>query len=352
MFSSRLPEAIQHHQNFANDSWSPKKPERTSSITWAVAYNVVGPALPQALRVIRYRYESLEDVYSLTCGSVPHAPSTDFCAISQKDRASRTSVLTAEEPRRPRRAAYRIMLYCNIFSANHGDGLDEDGIRHVQRQRTAVLWEYSTDKLLQLYAVVRYFRGILEDTCVGYPNRERLPMDRFQCSSCSCLPESGIVNVLSTLGPDGVKRVWDERAYDSLADEIAKKKLRLPWDEDLDYPLFTGYSSLPLGNIWTMRNAKPPNDEEPASKFILDIFSSGGNDTYWHRAPLYPGHLLKGKFGQTATFQKYLFDVIYTHARDNHDESFGPWIANVFRVPKTTEWEGWTKDKSYCLVWL
>ncbi|KAJ6460528.1 hypothetical protein C8R45DRAFT_1108942 [Mycena sanguinolenta] len=38
------------------------------SITRAVAYNIVGPALPQALRVIRYPYDdykSPEDIYSL-----------------------------------------------------------------------------------------------------------------------------------------------------------------------------------------------------------------------------------------------------------------------------------------------
>ncbi|KAJ6459882.1 hypothetical protein C8R45DRAFT_1030066 [Mycena sanguinolenta] len=243
------------------------------SITWAVAYNVVGPVLPQALS-----------------GGREEADPAVLAMESPED--DRTSVIIP------------------------GEKKSEDSIRHVQQQRTAVLQEYSTDELLQLYAVVRFFRGILEDPCVGYPN------------------QLGIVNVLSTLGPDGVKRVWEERAYDSLADEIAKKKV--DWDEDLDYPLFTGYFSLPLGNIWTVRNVKSPNDEEPASKFILDIII-GGNDTCsqcatlgglsllteanWHRAPLYPSHLLKGKLMQTTTFQKSLFDALYTHARHNRNSS-------------------------------
>ncbi|KAF7336517.1 hypothetical protein MSAN_02283700 [Mycena sanguinolenta] len=355
------------------------------SITRAVAYNIVGPALPQALRVIRYPYHtadggdrqqddpgvlatecpedhdasviSPDEKKSLERNSKTIEALEDIFSLTQKDRTSRTSVLTTDESWRFRRAAYRIMLYCNIFPASHGDDLDEDSIRHVQRQRTAVLQEYPTDELLQLYAVFRFFRGILEDACDEDADNQ-----------------SSIVNVLLTMGPDGVKHVWDERTYHSLADEID-----FDWDEDLDYPLYRGYFSLPLDNIWTARKVKPPKDEEPASKFILDTII-GANDTCsqcaapgglsllteanWRRAPLYPGHLLKGKLQQTVTIQKSLFDMLHAHSRDNHDssdsdsryyftdENCGPWIASVFDVSKPTEWDGWTKDKSYCLTCL
>ncbi|KAF7353572.1 F-box domain-containing protein [Mycena sanguinolenta] len=177
--------------------------------------------------------------------------------------------------------------------------------------------------------------------------------------------QSNIVDVLLTMGPDGVKRAWDERAYVSLADEID-----LDWDEDLDYPLFAGYFSLPLENIWTVRKVTPPKDDEPGTRFILDTII-GANDlcsqcaapgglallteANWHRAPLYPGQLLKGKLNQTPTFQTFFFAALRSHARPDHrdggsacsdsdsdddeyplaeDESFSrqPWVARVFGV--------------------
>ncbi|KAJ6453918.1 hypothetical protein C8R45DRAFT_1082890 [Mycena sanguinolenta] len=224
--------------------------------------------------------------------------------------------------------------------SNHGNNVS---IRHVQRQRTAVLREYPTDELLQLYAVVRFFRGILEDTCVAYPNCERLPIDVFQCSSCSRLAESGIVNVFSTLGPDGVKRVWDERAYDSLAGEIAKKTSigTKTW-------IILFLLERCLLPVCSSRRPVPTHRSQfELAAFFSPKFSLITFVVDRHRTLLYPGHLLKGKLRQTATIQKYLLDAIYTHARDDCDEGYGPWIANVFAVPETTEWDGWTKDKSY-----
>jgi hypothetical protein len=40
--------------------------------------------------------------------------------------------------------------------------IDDDEIDLIQRQRTAILHEYPTDDLFQIYAVVRFFCGILE----------------------------------------------------------------------------------------------------------------------------------------------------------------------------------------------
>ena len=55
---------------------------------------------------------------------------------------------------------------------NEIDDLDTIGIQLIQRQRTAVLNNYPTSKLLQLYAVIRFFREILEGVYDGPDDRE------------------------------------------------------------------------------------------------------------------------------------------------------------------------------------
>ncbi|KAJ7249142.1 hypothetical protein B0H12DRAFT_708466 [Mycena haematopus] len=354
------------------------------SVTRSVAYNIVGPALPQALRVLRYPYDAPDgggpggrqrddpDTLATDCPE-EHSPSVitatekeqlqedstvitaleDVYSVTQKDRTSRTSVLTADESWRFRRAAYRIMLYCNLFPATDSDELDDDGIKHVQRQRTAVLQEYPTDELLQLYAVVRFFRDILEEVCDGELN------------------PSNMVNVLLAMGPNGLKRAWDDRSYGGIAEDLA-----FDWEEGDEFPLFAGYFSLPLDNIWTARKVKPPNDEEPATRFILDTII-GANDTCsqcaspgglalftqanWHRAVLNPIELLRGRLKQNSTLWTPLTAAVHAHLKDNPDHARhhwddyadnGPWIASVFDVSKTSEWNGWTKDQSYCLPCL
>ncbi|KAF8160443.1 hypothetical protein K438DRAFT_1859751 [Mycena galopus ATCC 62051] len=357
------------------------------SITRAVAYNMVGPALPQALRVIRYPYATPEDgnrredepaALATDCPE-EHSPSVittdekarlqdnakiigaleDIYSLTQKDRTSRVSVLTSEESWRFRRAAYRIMHYCTLFSVDHhdddfdGDGISDDVVKHVHRQRTAVLNEYSTHELLQLYAVMRFFRSILEDVTAGEDD------------------QSTRVDILLTSGPEGAKFAWEDRSYDSLDDDVS-----VQLDNDLEWPLYVGYFSVPLDNIWTARKVKPPKDEEPATKWILDEIR-GANDTCsqcaapggltllteanWHRMqPFYPLGFLKGRLQHTPTIRTTILDAVN---RCYVNEGFGPWIASVFdfaaaertRVSgaststvTTSEWDGWDRDKSYC----
>ncbi|KAJ6490825.1 hypothetical protein C8R45DRAFT_990998 [Mycena sanguinolenta] len=349
------------------------------SITRAVLYNIVGPALPQALRVIRFQYNPLHgaqddpDTLATRCpedhdltvitaiekqqlqqNSKLIASLEDIYSLTQKDRTSRISVLTADESWRFRRAAYRIMFYCTLFSAS-GDDVDEDEIKPIQRQRTAVLMEYPTDELFQLYSIVRFFRSILE-----------------HCNEEEANPPH-VVDVLLTLGPGGVKRAWDYRECQNLLDDID-----LDWDHDLAHPLYTGYFSVPLDKIWVTRKVKPPKDDEPATKYILDTII-GANDTCsqcaapggialltqanWHRALLFPAHLLKGRLKQDSAMLMHLSVAIQDCHDGSDDDSdsdiwedadanLGPWIARVFGVPKTSEWDGWTKDQSYCLSCL
>lgn len=115
----------------------------------------------------------LENIYSLTCvrlvlSAIRATRTHTSRQIRQKDRTSRRSVLTSEESWRFRRAVYRIMFYTRLFSGDRYDldeiaDLGEDGVKHIRLQRMAVLKEYSTDELRQIYAVVQFMRDILAE---------------------------------------------------------------------------------------------------------------------------------------------------------------------------------------------
>jgi hypothetical protein len=69
-------------------------------------------------------------------------------------------------------------------------------------------------------------------------------------------------------------RAWECRAHEYLEDDLGFA-LR---EEDEENALYKGYFSLPLENIWAARKMKPPKDDEPATKWILDTIN-GANDT-------------------------------------------------------------------------
>ncbi|KAK7013844.1 hypothetical protein R3P38DRAFT_2545889 [Favolaschia claudopus] len=362
-----------------------------NSITRAVAYNIVGPALPQALRVLRYPYgdDSQEDerdesksrkyheedahTMATTCPE-DHDPSViaarekmdlqqdaklvqkleDIYSLTCKDRTSKTSVLTSDESWRFRRAMYRIMFYCKLFpgsrySLEDIDELPPDAVKKIQHQRTAVLREYPTDELLQIYGVVRFMRDVLEEVC----DEDFSP--------------SNAVDVLLTLGPEIVLRVWQDRSYESHEDNLGFSL----FDSDDDIPLYQGYFSVPLQNIWTARKVTtPPKDDEPATKYILDTIV-GANDTCsqcptpggfklitagnWHRREFSPTQFLKNRLRQTMWISSPFLEAVnkmrrYEHEyEDPEEDSLARWYLAVFDTPgKPSEWDGWTKDKSYC----
>ncbi|KAJ7841758.1 hypothetical protein B0H13DRAFT_2365548 [Mycena leptocephala] len=340
---------------------------RPNSITRAVAYNMVGPALPQALRAIRYPLLDADGVYKDTNNDDPDTMATTcpeehgatvitpeekqkleensevvdtleyIFSLTQKDRTSPKNILTPEESWRFRRAVYRIWLYTSIFSGDRYslddiNELDDDEIGLIQRQRTAVLNEYPTDELFQLYAVVRSFRGILEDGGAG-------PQD--------------------SLGPGGIAGAWKEGSYIPLEDGLAFGL----YETDEENRCINGYFSLPLENIWNEREVEPPEDDEPGMKFILDTIN-GVNDTCvpvsiitnsfapnawhigskcatpggltllteanWHRLRIWPGDLLKGWLKNDGDLSSSLMMAVLEHKETR------------------PEWDSWTAALSYC----
>lgn len=83
-----------------------------------------------------------------------------------------------------------------------------------------------------------------------------------------------IVDILLSVGPTAVECAWKYQSREAIEDDI-----EFPLHEvDEDIPLYTGYFSIPLDNIWTARKVKLPKEDEPATKYILDTII-GGNDT-------------------------------------------------------------------------
>lgn len=161
-----------------------------------MAYNSVGPALPVALRVVRYptsgvdpdldpltvAHECPEDHMANVITAVEQcellknaavvAALEDVFSLQYKSRHSRTSVLTAVESERFRRAAYRAMLYSKLFpahvyEADEVDVTDPVQIAKIQEQRAAVLGVYETQELLEMYSFVRFMARIHEEVSDG-----------------------------------------------------------------------------------------------------------------------------------------------------------------------------------------
>ncbi|KAJ7937943.1 hypothetical protein B0H13DRAFT_2302413 [Mycena leptocephala] len=166
----------------------------TQSITYAVAYNIVGPALPQALRLLRYPYPNDKAgaaidpiILATNCpeehdnGSLITAKEKILLQVDSelvealenlyssmfKDRNSQTSVLNWEESHRFHRSMYRIVLYCELFNGSRWnldeiDILDEQIFNRIWSQRTAILDTYPLVEILEIYSSVHFLRGLIE----------------------------------------------------------------------------------------------------------------------------------------------------------------------------------------------
>ncbi|KAF7367862.1 hypothetical protein MSAN_00850700 [Mycena sanguinolenta] len=351
------------------------------SITYKVARNVVGPALPQALRVIRYPYNGYSpkndpSVMATACpedsnitiltatektkleeNSLVVGKLEDIYSLLNKDRTSQKSLLTAQESLRFHRAMYRVMLFTNIFPGSRYlveefEDLEHDDpfFQKIYAQRTAILNEYSTVELRELSSASSFLLDIFDDAA-----RTRN-------------------HALLSTGPSGALRTWEARTYDGLEDELDFNVL----DDSDRVPLYDGYISLPLKNIWIKRNLRLPKeddedeeeeeeeDEEPSPKWILDSVNGaddtcskcdgrGGLDLYteanWFRffgRNTMADHL-KERLTHNTTLTQPLKD--YTGHFAATPQLIGPFISNLF-TQRTDKFNGWESTDSYCYYCL
>ncbi|KAJ7720094.1 hypothetical protein DFH07DRAFT_972738 [Mycena maculata] len=166
---------------------------RPASITRAVAYNICGPALPDAVRAVRASCSgvdvplltdadlqeilaalSAEEKHKLESNAYTVQRFEDIFGLWYKDRMSRTSTLLPREAHRFHRALHRIILYSEKFSPSYYwmdrvPADEEELLESVQITRKEFISAYSTEELLEMQAAVAFLTqvlvGVFGDAC-------------------------------------------------------------------------------------------------------------------------------------------------------------------------------------------
>ncbi|KAK1229845.1 hypothetical protein PQX77_007084 [Marasmius sp. AFHP31] len=275
------------------------------SVLRAVAYNVVGPALPQALRLVRYQIDE-PDAPATEDPTDPEGAETGEYApikpeetrhllaklkvvkgleklysLRRKNHKFKESQLSFMESLRFQRAIYRIMLYCRIFNGhnyleefetalNDGDTVDDmpDKLAKARRDRKKFLDTFSDEHLIQIHSVARF----LTETAMVIRHRQttNLPTDIFFADIALSAGPECIYESFEQSSPfggsslSGYVQDWDSAQSDN--------------DDDEPYPLISGYISYPLEKLYGERKMKPPSGDLLHWKAILDSIE-GDNET-------------------------------------------------------------------------
>ncbi|KAF7332351.1 F-box domain-containing protein [Mycena kentingensis (nom. inval.)] len=261
-----------------------------NSIIRSVTFNMFGSALPAALRIVRYPYPSdrnqalaLGTGMALTCPE--EAPSAivllpneirqlldlsktiakleDIYSVTHKDRSYNTSVLTPSESQKFRRAAYRLMLFCNLFPGSHYDyeeseEMDDQTLNAIMDQRAAVLDVYSDAELKEIYAVAEGMRVL--STWWEPDDSDELLVNT--------------TDVTFAAGPVALVDYWHTHSL-SKASELFQNDL-MDYDYEEPSRLYTQYFAKPLKHVLDKRGIL--TSKSNASRFVLDS-TVGGDDT-------------------------------------------------------------------------
>ncbi|KAF9257939.1 hypothetical protein L218DRAFT_1080639 [Marasmius fiardii PR-910] len=260
------------------------------SIIRAVAYNVVGPALPQALRAIRYSApgqnadaeDQPEEALDMETGEngliLPHEivqlignarqfkVLEEFFSLRHKDRRYKApSQLTFTESWRFQRAIYRIMLYSRVFyGAKYIEMVedfdeDEDGENHdlvdrlakERNKRKKLLDAYSDEELLQINSVSRFLKEVF--TWAG--NQDTFNLGLVGDAALSVGP-SIIYDCFISKSSGPVGEAFDYWDFEDDGNNVS--------------PFISGYLSYPITKLFEQRKLKPPPEDSSHWKSILD----------------------------------------------------------------------------------
>jgi len=170
-----------------------------------VAYNHIGPALPQALRLVR-SYDAqrrpkvvpseeecvensritweeaqlLAHVNKIVCGL------EDLFSFREKDRTSRTSQLTSQESTRFQRAVYRIWLFSVLYGNARLTGCEQESHNFVQEPALAFLSAFSTAELREIERVARFLKRAVASAVENTENYE-LTIDSILTCGPPCI---------------------------------------------------------------------------------------------------------------------------------------------------------------------
>ncbi|KAJ8081550.1 hypothetical protein PM082_007395 [Marasmius tenuissimus] len=259
-----------------------------TSTLGAVAYNVVGPALPQALRVIRYEDPDLDEPETDWTGADEYTPIEpekipelveiattaksleDLFSLRHKNHKCKESQLTSEESLRFQRGMYQIMLYSRIFDGYqyledyradpYGDWYTVTDVERQKRRR--FLDTLSGDHLLQIHSVSEF---LIETALIFEPRRSTNGLaDRTD----------NFGQMMLSAGPDIIYQCYDESSTSSAELFIEY------WNDDDDdgfLPVFARYFSEPLFKLYRERKMETPSLGFLRWKAILDS-TEGQND--------------------------------------------------------------------------
>ncbi|KAJ7098583.1 hypothetical protein B0H15DRAFT_821305 [Mycena belliarum] len=280
------------------------------SLVLTVAHNVVGPALPQAIRFLRYPYppktenswgsdnedrdeeddeateDDTDDEDDAPKKSKPpmakekkvpaSSPESDDIgdlspeerarlqknaglvneledrfSLRHKDRTSKTSQLTALESHRFARAMYRIMLYCEVFYLP----LNLDDIDSMEDEEDDIeKIQKARQKMLEEYSTaelleIRDAVDFLHELIKEVLDDD----DDFDRLKDICI----------ATGPKIVLQAYLARRSE-VFEEALEPEVMTSGEEN---PFFGGFFSIPLETLWTKRKVDPPKSQWDA---ILD----------------------------------------------------------------------------------
>ncbi|KAJ6464546.1 hypothetical protein C8R45DRAFT_1024371, partial [Mycena sanguinolenta] len=276
-------------------TWNRAFETQPASILQSVARDVVGPALPQAVRFIRYPYpekiqndwvqeddegeadsEAAEDdsdeegpVKAKAKVPKPKMPeNTTIGKLTPEERMrlqkntgtvakleelfslkhKKVNKLTALESHRFTRAMYRVMLYCELFylplTLDDIDAMEdhEPGVlTKIHTSRHAMLDEYSTPHLLEIRAVVAFLHEMIAEVLDG---------EEFERLKDICI----------ATGPAVVLQAHAAKSSGVFEEALELEMMRSGEDNEL----YGGFLSKPLEKIWKKWKVAPPVSEMDA----------------------------------------------------------------------------------------
>ncbi|KAJ7262633.1 hypothetical protein C8J57DRAFT_1071235 [Mycena rebaudengoi] len=360
-----------HAAILVSKSWHQVFAARSKSLVLSVATNVVGPALPQAIRLLRYPFpehepnswgepDSEEDAEGDEISEITAEERTKLqtnasvvnkleALFSQKhkDPTSTTSRLTHFESHRFTRAMYRIMIYCPLFclplNLDDTDSLSEEPeeLEKIQRKRYAMLNEFPTKELFELSSVVTFLKEVL----LGVLPPEQYT-GKILLTASTAAHFTKIWRISAS--PQDPQRFWSHPMEECLEPEV--------FSNDGDNALFSGFFSTPLQNIWTDRHEDPPQSkwepiiddgsiESPRCTIALFLLVQGYSLNFpqvlnWATFPRHFSPFLKALLPQNAVET----EILSTFTSANGSEIL---IAGLYDV-KTSDFDAWKKEDPLC----
>ncbi|KAK1235943.1 hypothetical protein PQX77_000810 [Marasmius sp. AFHP31] len=243
-----------------------------NSIRRAVAENVVGPALPEALRVVRHRDpcdietedEDEADESFITNKEIPELVENarmfreleDVFSLRHKNREFKKSQLTYDESLRFQRAIYRFTLFSKVFDLRLLGELfdsDEDSeIFQIKREEQIEFFRpFSVPELRQIYSVSVFLTELFHWAEAG---------DEYELVGT----DASRAGFALSSGPPTIYRCYNEGSVEELMDEVH-------WDQVDDPGLFfAGYLTHPLSELFKKRNFKGAFEDVAHWRSIVD----------------------------------------------------------------------------------